>query len=112
MPTYLFAYRTPKDFAPSTDQAGAWMSWFGELGPDVVADIGNPTFTRESVGAPAGETDLGGYSLLTADSLTDALAIAQGCPAVAAGGGVEVGEITLMNPAMMSGMAHADGAAA
>jgi hypothetical protein len=112
MPTYLFTYRTAKGYTPSDDSGSAWMSWFQQLGSDVVSDIGNPTFTRESVGAPVGETDLGGYSLVTADSLSDAVALTEGCPAVATGGCVEVGEITPLDHEMMSAMSRADGAAA
>ena len=39
-------------------------------------------------------TELGGYSIVSADDLSAAVAIARSCPALSAGGGVEVGELT------------------
>jgi hypothetical protein len=40
---------------------------------------------------------LGGYTLITADSLDAAVALAEGHPLITRGGGVEVGELTLLN---------------
>ena len=42
---------------------------------------------------------LGGYSLIDADSLDQAIALAQSCPLVDHGGGVDVGELT--DPSVM-----------
>jgi hypothetical protein len=104
MSTFLFAYRAPKGYVPDDpDVAGAWNAWFARVGADVFPDIGNPIFRRESVGSPVADTDLGGYSLVTADSLQEALQVAEGCPIVSAGGGVEVGEITLLDSELMGG---------
>ena len=50
-------------------------------------------FDRGTVGDSAGGALLGGYSLVTAENLDKALALAEGRPIVAAGGGVEVGEL-------------------
>jgi hypothetical protein len=110
MSTFLFAYRAPKGYAPGgPDVAGAWNAWFARVGADVFTDVGNPIFRREAVGNPVGDTELGGYSLVTADSLQAALKVAEGCPIVPAGGAVEVGEITLLDPELMgaSGTDHA-----
>jgi hypothetical protein len=106
MSTFLFAYRAPKGYAPGgPDVAGAWNAWFARVGADVFTDIGNPIFRREAVGSPIADTELGGYSLVTADSLPEALKLADGCPIVSAGGGVEVGEITLVDPELMGASA-------
>ena len=50
-------------------------------------------YSRATVGGSAGGTPLGGYSLVTAQSLDEAVTLAKDCPIVAAGGGVEVGEL-------------------
>jgi hypothetical protein len=93
MSTYLFSFRSPRGYAPSADSMGPWQSWFEGLGASI-ADAGNPIFDRSSVGNTGDDTQLGGYTLITADSLDAAVALAGGCPLVGRGGGVEVGEIT------------------
>ena len=77
----------------------AWGAWFGTLG-DSVADMGNPfgnsaTVSSGSV-ADGGKSGAGGYSIVSADSLSDAAAKAKGCPVLAGGGTVEVYEAVPM----------------
>jgi hypothetical protein len=96
MSTYLFSYQAPKSYTPSPEAAEVWSAWFEELG-NSVEERGNPTFTSESVGVSRLETQLGGYSLIQAASLDEAIELAKGCPIVGAGGGVEVGEITFVD---------------
>lgn len=99
MSTFLFAYRAPKGYIPGEpDVAGAWNAWFAAMGSDVLVDVGNPIFRRESVGSPAADTELGGYSLVNADDIEAAVALVKGCPMISAGGAVEVGEITPLSP--------------
>jgi hypothetical protein len=98
MPTFVFAYRAPRNYNPgSADVAAEWQAWFESLGGQL-ADAGNPVFVRRTLGNCGSDTDLGGYSLVTADSLEAAVAAASGCPLLNSGGGVEVGELTLLNP--------------
>jgi hypothetical protein len=73
----------------------AWGAWFGTLG-DSVTDMGNP-FTNSAAVSPDGVTDgtavrAGGYSIVSADSLDGATALAKGCPVLTGGGTVEVYE--------------------
>lgn len=74
-----------------------WMSWFGSLG-EAVVDAGAPFGPSATVSPEEGEVDepaatgLSGYSIITADSLEDAVGKARGCPVLAGGGGVEVYE--------------------
>ena len=97
MSNYVFVYRAPTDYeGGSVDAFAAWQTWFEELGPSLV-DAGNPVFSREIVGSSSADTVLGGYSLIAAENLEEAVALAQGCPYVGAGGGVEVGELTQLN---------------
>ncbi len=78
-----------------------WSKWFGSLGAALV-DAGNP-FSQSSgvaldgtvqASAPSG---LSGYSILSADDLNAATAMAKGCPALDNGSSVEVYEV---HPAM------------
>jgi hypothetical protein len=76
-----------------------WVAWFGTLG-EAVADPGNPFGASATVG-PGGVTDggaskVGGYSIVTADSLSDATAKVKGCPVLTGGGSVEVYEAMAM----------------
>ena len=77
----------------------AWGEWFATLG-DSVADMGNP-FGSSATVSSGGVTDgaasaAGGYSIVSANSLSDATALAKGCPTLATGGTVEVYEAIAM----------------
>ena len=103
MTTFLFSYRMPKGYVPSgTDAVAAWTAWFEELGTSVI-DRGNPVFESASIGPTGGNTQLGGYSLISAEDLDSALAMAKGCPVLAEGAGVEVGVITEVSPSRDGG---------
>ena len=73
----------------------AWGAWFGTLG-DSVADVGNPFGNSATVSsggvADGGKSGAGGYSIVSAGSLSDATAKAKGCPVLASGGSVEIYE--------------------
>ena len=94
MPKYVLAYRSPKSYVPGQpDAVAAWNEFRTNLG-DKVVDFGNPVFEASNLGTCDDTTRLGGYSFITADDLESAVALAKGSPVLAAGGGVEVGEIT------------------
>ena len=96
MPTYLITNRVPDDFTSSPEVFAAFTAWFEKLGPSL-DDRGNPAFTTATVGKCGAGTVLGGYTLITADSLDAAVALAEGHPLITRGGGVEVGELTALN---------------
>jgi hypothetical protein len=101
MASFVFTYRAPKQYTPrQTEVVAQWKAFFQGMGGHLVA-MGNPVFTRETVGTTS-DTVLGGYSLVDADDLDAALAIARGCPLVARGGGVEVGELTSVDESSSS----------
>jgi hypothetical protein len=83
---------------PEAQQAAmdAWMGWFGTLGDDIV-EPGNP-FGASSTVKPDGSTTDGaaggitGFTVISANSLSDAAGKAKGCPVLAGGGTVEVYE--------------------
>jgi hypothetical protein len=75
----------------------AWTSWFGQLGGAVV-DGGNPVSQAKtiaangSVSAGGGPNPATGYSVIKADSLDAAVALAKGCPVLSGGASIEVAE--------------------
>jgi len=100
MPKYLLAFHgggmpeTPEEQAAVM---AAWGAWYGTLG-DAVVDPGAPdrrqldhrTLRRGDPGG--GACPVSGYTLISAESLDDAVAKAQGCPIKDSGGSIEVGE--------------------
>ena len=90
--------------APTSKEEGdkvmaAWGAWIGGLG-SALTDVGNPTGASKTI-APGGKVSSGGgnnpttgYSILEAASLDAAVAAVTTCPQLAAGGTVEVAEIT------------------
>jgi hypothetical protein len=74
----------------------AWMNWFGALGQSVI-DAGSPFGPSTSIAADGsisegGKSSLSGYSIVTADSISEATDKAKGCPVLVSGGSVEVYE--------------------
>jgi hypothetical protein len=93
MAEFIFTYRTRADYTPGTpDGIAAWNAWFQGMGSQL-RDLGRPVSGRATVGDSGDGARLGGYSLVTAETLDEALALAKGCPIVAAGGGVVIGEL-------------------
>lgn len=104
MSNYLFTYHgggIPETEEDQKKVMEAWGAWMGGLG-DALVDQGNPvgpsaTVATDGSTAPFQTSDtVTGYSIVGADSLDDALALAKGCPIRDDGGWVEVGEIMPM----------------
>lgn len=93
MSTYLFTFRAPDGHTPRPDAFDRWASWQVQLGARL-KDRGNVAFTASAIGNCGAGTNLGGYSLIRASSLEEAVALAQDCPILPDGGGVEIGELT------------------
>jgi hypothetical protein len=96
MSTFILAHRAPQEYTGSPEAMALWNEWFERLGANLV-DRGNPVFERSTVGDCGTRTVLGGYTLISAENREAAVALAEGCPILADGGGVEVGELTLLN---------------
>ena len=97
MANFLFTYRAPKDRPATSPQvAAAWQVYLDGLGSNLV-DAGNPVFERRALGT-ASDTVLGGYSIVSAEDLETAVKLAEGCPFLQVGGGVEVGQLSLLSP--------------
>jgi hypothetical protein len=107
MATFLLTYRSAKEYIPGDRGViASWRAFFEGLG-ESLQDTGNPIFARTALGNCDAETTvLGGYSFVRADDLEAAVALAKGCPALTNSGGVEVGEITPLNPETMATAQH------
>lgn len=93
MATYLLSFRVPSDYQPDAETPVEWQAWFGGLGSALV-DIGNAVTEYASLGAVGGNASrMIGYSVISAEDMASALTLAEGCPALRAGGGVEVGPV-------------------
>ena len=94
---YLYTGGSMAETPEAQQQAiAAWGAWFGELG-EAIIDGGNPFGASASVGTDGAVTAGGasrasGYTLVKAESLDDATALAKGCPVLATGGAVEIYE--------------------
>jgi YCII-related domain len=93
MPRFVFTYRHASGYRPSPEGASAWMAWFEGMG-DHLVELGQPAVDCTTLGnCDSSRTELGGYSIIEADDLDAASAIAKGCPQLERGGGVEVGQL-------------------
>ena len=94
MDTYPLVHRHPRNYSGSPGAAAAWEVWLDKLGDALVAK-GNPVLDdRSAVGRPGTVLPLGGYTIINAANLEEATQLAHGCPALQAGGAVEVGRLT------------------
>jgi len=87
MPKFIFAYHGGKQ--PETQEEMAqimsdWKNWLGSLG-DALVDPGHPAGSSKTVHSKGvddngGANPLSGYTLIKADNMDNALAIAKDCP--------------------------------
>jgi hypothetical protein len=100
--TFLFTYRVPKqpleerlaelDEQGRAARLGAWSAWLENMGSSVI-DQGQPVLDATQIGNCEAELRIGGYTLVAAEDFDAAIALAEGCPVIEAGGGVEVGRL-------------------
>lgn len=100
MPTFLITYHGATEMPPSAEareqMMSAFMEWAGSVG-DKMVDPGSPlgpsrvvTSEGDTEGKATGE--VGGYTIITADSLDDAVSAVHSHPFVAGGGTLQVSE--------------------
>lgn len=102
MANYLLTYSggsgMPETEAEQAAVMQQWGTWYEELG-EAIVNPGNPVGEAKTVSPGGDVTDGGavtGFTIISADNLNDAVKAAQGCPIVASGGNVEVGETIQM----------------
>ena len=93
MAKYVFSYRVPSDYAPHAETPAEWRAWFGGMGSALV-DVGHAVTDYASLGEVGGsDSRMVGYSVVSAEDMDSARALAKDCPALRVGGGVEVGPV-------------------
>ena len=93
MAKYVFSFRVPSDYAPSAGTPAEWRAWFRGLG-SALADVGNAVTDYASLGQVGGSgSRMVAYSVVSAEDMDSALALAEDCPVMRVGGGVEVGPV-------------------
>ena len=107
MSKFIYLYRGPatpmEDMSEeqSAEAMAAWGAWIGRLGSSLT-DVGNPFGARSSLaddGTSPAPGDLNGYSIVEADSLDAAKALADKHPFLSEGKGrfsVEIFELVPM----------------
>ena len=97
MKKFVYLYSggsTPSSEVEGKEVMAKWVAYFQMLG-DVVVDSGNPFGEHKTAGS-ASVSKINGYSVVKAANMDDAVMMAEKCPIVADGGGVEVIETIAM----------------
>ena len=93
MANYVFSFSVPSDYIPNAGTPGEWRAWFAGLGSALV-DVGNAVTDYASLGEVGGSgSRMVAYSVVSAEDLDSALALAKECPVMRVGGGVEIGPV-------------------
>lgn len=100
MANFLFVYhggKKPESPEESQKVMQQWKAWLEGLGGAVV-DGGNPvgmskTVYADRVADDGGANPVSGYSIISADTIEDAIAKGKDCPHVSHGGSIEIAEI-------------------
>lgn len=83
MKKFLFIYNANPE--QGNDSMDDWMNWFGSIGEHLV-DVGNPiqggTLVKggEAIDLTSFADFVGGYSLINAADMSEAVALAKSCP--------------------------------
>ena len=93
MGKYVLSFRVPSDYAPNAGTPAEWQAWFAGLGSALV-DVGHAVTDYASLGEVGGSgSRMVAHSVVSAEDMDSALALAKDCPVLRVGGGVEVGPV-------------------
>ncbi len=98
MANYLLVYHggsMPETETAQAEVMQAWTDWFTKLGPALV-DGGNPASRTKHIAGDGSVSDdasgPSGYSIISADSIDAAVALAKECPVLGGGSTIQVVE--------------------
>ena len=91
MSSYVLSIRGKKDRSLSPEEQAVWHQWFESFGESITAFYRVGESRR--LGAETGGMVLSSCVVVTAESLEAAERLASGCPGLAVGGVVEIGEV-------------------
>ena len=92
MPSYVFTYRQPKNQPLNMDAAQEWFDWFDQIGEHITLP-GSAVSTARQLGNVDGDQRVSGFTVISARDMDHAAELAQGCPGLRQGFGLEVGEL-------------------
>lgn len=104
MPRYFMAYLGGN--SPATPEEGKehfarYKTWLASLGESAVSPAnplkGTKTIAPDGSVSDEGGTAMSGFTIVEADSMEAALAMAKGCPFLEIGGSLEVSELVQMS---------------
>jgi len=103
MSKYIISYiggNKPASKEEGMEQMSKYKAWLSSLGESAISPanpLGN-THTVQSDGTvvKGGQTAMSGYTIISADSFDDAIAVAKDCPFLEMGGSLEVSELMQM----------------
>jgi hypothetical protein len=87
---FVFAFRSARDQTADAAEEAVWGTWFNEIGANI-AEFGHRVGETRPVGNCGEGSALSGYLVVNADDLASGVALANGCPGLQHGGGVELG---------------------
>ena len=100
MAQYIFVYlggNHPSDPEEANKHFAQYMEWLTSLGDAVISPTiplkDTHTVSPDGAIREGGSSAMSGFSIIKADSLDAALAIAQACPFLEIGGSLEVSEL-------------------
>ena len=104
MPKFVLAYHGKPDIKNKEEGAAhmvAWKAWSAGLG-DAVIDPGMPvgpskTISINGVEDDGGSNPLSGITIIQAETMDDAIAMAKGCPHISGSGTIEIAEAMQMD---------------
>jgi hypothetical protein len=91
MSSYVPSIRGRRDRSLTSEEEAAWHLWFQSFG-ESITEFHRVGETR-SLGGETGSTVPSSFVVVTAKSLEAAERLASGCPGLAQGGAVEIGEV-------------------
>ncbi len=100
MPNYILTFHgemgpMPDDPAAMEAVMQEWGAWYGSMG-DALVDGGAPISQSASIGPDGADTanpaSMTGYTIIKADDVAGATAIAKGCPVLKNGHSVQISE--------------------
>ena len=103
MAQYVFVYlggNHPSDPEEANKHFAKYMEWLTSLGDAVISPTiplkDTHTVSPDGATREGGSSAMSGFSIISADSMDAALAIAQACPFLEIGGSLEVSELMQM----------------
>jgi hypothetical protein len=87
---------------PASAEEGAqnmqeYRQWMNSLGESAVSPANTQTIASNCVCDKGSATQMSGFTIIKADTMDDAMSIAQACPFLKTGGTLEVGESMVMS---------------